>query len=49
MGRPSDRAFGVRLVTDYGALEWALAQKEKQETEKNQIVDKLNNIFSQDS
>lgn len=27
MGRPSDRSQGVRLVTDYGALEWALARK----------------------
>lgn len=27
MGRPSDRSQGVKLVTDYGALEWALAKK----------------------
>ena len=27
MGRPSDRSQGVKLVTDYGALEWALARK----------------------
>ena len=24
MGRPVDRSKGVLLVTDYGALEWAL-------------------------
>ena len=36
MGRPSDRSTGVRLITDYGALEWALAQKEKQESKKRE-------------
>ncbi len=34
MGRPVDRAPGVVLVTDYGALDWALAKKAKMEAEK---------------
>ena len=34
MGRPADRSKGVRLITDYGALEWALEIKKKQEEEK---------------
>jgi len=34
MGRPVDRSPGVVLVTDYGALEHALAQKAKIEAEK---------------
>lgn len=29
MGRPSDRSKGVKLVTDYGALEWALAKRDE--------------------
>ena len=29
MGRPSDRSQGVKLVTDYGALEWALAKRDE--------------------
>ena len=31
MGRPVDRSPGVVLVTDYGALDRALAQKARQE------------------
>jgi len=34
MGRPVDRSPGVVLVTDYGALDRALAQKAKIEAEK---------------
>ena len=34
MGRPSDRVEGVVLVTDYGALEWALELKRRQEAKK---------------
>lgn len=34
MGKPADRLPGVRLITDYGALEWALEMKRKQEEEK---------------
>ena len=35
MGRPVDRSPGVILVTDYGALDRALAQKARQEAKKN--------------
>jgi len=49
MGRPSDRSSGVRLITDYGALEWALAQKAKNEAKREENVKKLNAIYSQDS
>ncbi len=31
MGRPVDRSEGVLLVTDYGALEWALKKKKNVE------------------
>ena len=34
MGRPSDRVAGVVLVTDYGALDWALAKKAEIEAKK---------------
>ena len=34
MGRPVDRSPGVVLVTDYGALDRALAQKARQEAKK---------------
>ena len=34
MGRPVDRVSGVVLVTDYGALDWALEQKRRQEASK---------------
>ena len=34
MGRPVDRVSGVVLVTDYGALDAALAKKAKIEAEK---------------
>lgn len=34
MGRPADRANGVVLVTDYGALEYALRLKAKREAQK---------------
>lgn len=37
MGRPADRAKGVILVTDYGALEWALEQKRLQEAKRAEI------------
>ena len=36
MGRPADRANGVVLVTDYGALERALEAKRRQEAKKEQ-------------
>lgn len=49
MGRPSDRSFGVRLITDYGALDWALDQKAKKEAKKVENVQKLNRMFTQDS
>lgn len=29
MGRPVDRSKGVLLVTDYGALDWALRKKKE--------------------
>ena len=35
MGRPVDRTPGVVLVTDYGALERALAKKAKIEAKNN--------------
>ena len=35
MGSPVDRSPGVILVTDYGALDRALAQKARQEAKKN--------------
>ena len=31
MGRPADRVNGVSLVTDYGALDRAMAKKAKME------------------
>ena len=34
MGRPADRVSGVVLVTDYGALDQALAKKARLEAEK---------------
>ena len=34
MGRPVDRSPGVVLVTDYGALDRALAQKARQQAKK---------------
>ena len=34
MGRPADRTAGVRLITDYGALEWALRVKREREAKK---------------
>lgn len=34
MGRPVDRVPGVVLVTDYGALDRALAAKRRQEEAK---------------
>lgn len=34
MGRPVDRVEGVVLVTDYGALDRALAQKARMEAKK---------------
>ena len=34
MGRPVDRSPGVVLVTDYGALDRALAQKARIEAQK---------------
>lgn len=49
MGRPADRSSGVRLVTDYGALDWALDQKAKKEAKKTENIEKLNRIYSQDS
>ena len=36
MGRPADRSKGVVLVTDYGALDRALAQKARMEAKKEQ-------------
>lgn len=34
MGRPVDRVAGVVLVTDYGALDRALRQRDRQAAEK---------------
>lgn len=34
MGKPVDRSPGVVLVTDYGALDRALAQKARQDAKK---------------
>ena len=34
MGRPSDRVAGVVLITDYGALDRALAKKAEIEAKK---------------
>ena len=34
MAQPSDRAPGVRLITDYGAYEWAMRVKASQEAKK---------------
>ena len=36
MGRPADRAPGVVLITDYGALDRALAMKARQEAKKQE-------------
>ena len=36
MGRPSDRGEGVRLITDYGAYEWAMRVKAAQKAKKDQ-------------
>jgi len=41
MGRPVDRSPGVVLVTDYGALDRALAQKARQEAEKIEEIKSL--------
>lgn len=40
MGRPADRAFGICLVTDYGALERALAKKAQLEAKKAEKTEK---------
>lgn len=34
MAQPVDRSKGVVLITDYGALDWALELKRRQEAEK---------------
>ena len=34
MSQPVDRVPGVVLITDYGALEWALELKRRQEEKK---------------
>ena len=36
MGRPADRSTGIVLITDYGALDRALAQKAKIEAKKTE-------------
>ena len=43
MGRPVDRSPGVVLVTDYGALDRALAQKARQEAK---TVEKIKLLMS---
>ena len=40
MGRPVDRIDGVVLVTDYGALDRALAQKARIEARKAAMAEK---------
>ncbi len=40
MGRPVDRIDGVVLVTDYGALDRALAQKARIEAKKVEMAEK---------
>lgn len=39
MGKPSDRIKGVRLITDYGALDWAIQKK-------NERLDKLERMMT---
>ena len=34
MAQPSDRSEGVRLITDYGAYEWAMRVKAAQAAKK---------------
>ena len=41
MGRPVDRSPGVVLVTDYGALDRALAQKARQKAEEIEKIKSL--------
>ena len=41
MGRPVDRVAGVVLVTDYGALDRALAQKARQEAKMDATREQL--------
>lgn len=40
MGRPVDRSAGVVLVTDYGALERALLQRDRMNAKKAQETEK---------
>lgn len=37
MGRPVDRVKGVRLITDYGALDWAMSVLKLQQEEKTKM------------
>ena len=36
MGQPVDRLPGVRLITDYGALDWALNKQKEMEEKKSE-------------
>lgn len=47
MGRPVDRIAGVTLVTDYGALDRALAQRARQEAKKNAVQDQLKALLEE--
>ena len=48
MGRPVDRAKGVILVTDYGALDWALDLRARKAAKREEDVKKLNDLYSQE-
>lgn len=47
MGRPVDRVAGVSLVTDYGALDRALAQKARQEAKKDAVRQQLKALLEE--
>ena len=46
MGRPVDRVSGVVLVTDYGALDAALAKKARMEAKKSEKNWKISKMGS---
>lgn len=48
MGRPVDRISGVTLVTDYGALDRALAQRARQEARKDAVAKQLKAILEEE-
>ena len=47
MGRPVDRIAGVTLVTDYGALDRALAQRARQEAKKGAVKEQLKALLEE--